>query len=274
MKNKFNLERPLCFLDLEATGLHIIRDRIVQIGIIKFNPGEDEPEELDMLINPGIPISQEAYEVHGISAQDVASAPTFAQAASKINAFIEGADIAGYNSHRFDLPMLMEEMHRAGYEFDVDNRRLIDVQTIFHKMEPRTLAAAHRFYVGSEMEGAHDALADVIATAAVLEGQLEMYEGRNYEDSEGNIVENAVRNDIQALHDFTNDSKIIDVTRRIVYDGNGKMVFNFGKYKGQEVGKVIWEDKQYYQWILDKEFSVQVKRIIKSEYEKIRKGQQ
>lgn len=271
--NKFNLDRPLCFLDLEATGLHVMRDRIVQIGIVKYNPGKDEPEVLDMLINPTIPISQEAYEVHGISAQDVASAPTFAQAAAKIDAFIKGADIAGYNSQRFDIPMLMEEMHRAGYELDVDNRRMIDVQTIFHKMEPRTLEAAHRYYVGTEMVGAHDAIADVKATAAVLMGQIEMYKDRDYKSPDGRVKEQPIQNDVQVLHDFTNDSKMIDVTRRIVYDGDGKMVFNFGKYKGHEVAKTLMEDKQYYQWMLNKEFSVQVKRIIKSEYEKAQKQQ-
>lgn len=268
MKNNFNLTRPLCFLDLEATGLHIIRDRIVQIGIIKFSPGVEESEELDMLINPGVPISQEAYEVHGISAQDVASAPTFAQAASRVNAFIEGCDLAGYNSHRFDLPMLMEEMDRAGYDLDLESRSLIDVQTIFHKMEPRTLAAAHRFYCGTEMENAHDALADVEATAAVLMGQLKMYKESDYVDRDGNVTQQPIRNDVKALHDFTNDSKIIDVTKKVKYNDKGEVVFNFGKYRGRKVGETLQRDKQYYQWILAKEFSVQVKRIVREEYEK------
>ncbi len=272
MKNEFNLDKPICFFDLEATGLHVIRDRIVQIGIVKYLPGKEEPEVLDMLINPGMPISEEAIEVHGITAADVASAPTFAQAAEKIASFIEGADLAGYNSQRFDIPMLMEEMHRAGYELDVENRRLIDVQRIFHKMEPRTLEAAHRYYCGIDMEGAHDALADVVATAAVLKGQIEMYAERDYKDKEGNIVKKPIKNDMQALHEFTNDAAIIDVTRRVKYDNKGDIVFNFGKHKGKKVGEALLQDKQYYHWMLDKEFSIQVKQIIQSEYEKAKKS--
>lgn len=271
MKNKFKLERPICFLDLEATGLNVIRDRIVQIGIIKFHPGEEEAETLDMLINPGIPISQEAIDVHGITPQDVISAPTFAQAAEKIDRFIKDADIAGYNSNRFDIPMLMEEMHRAGYELEVENRKLIDVQRIFHKMEPRTLEAAHKYYTGKEMEGAHDALSDVKATAAVLLGQIEKYADSDYEDSDGKVQERPIKNDMSALHAFTNDSQVIDVTRKVKYDADGNIVFNFGKHRGKKVGETLLQDENYYHWILDKEFSIQVKRLVKQEYEKAKK---
>lgn len=271
MKNIFNLDNPLCFIDLEATGLHIIRDRIVQVGIIRFTSGNEQSDELDLLINPGIPISEEAIEVHGITPTDVADKPTFAQAAEEIYKFIGDADIAGYNSHRFDIPMLMEELYRAGYDLDIDNRRLIDVQRIFHKMEPRTLAAAHKFYCGTEMRDAHDALADVEATAAVLGGQIEMYEDVDYEDKDGNVTEEPIINDMQALHDFTNDMKVLDVTRKVKYDEDENIVFNFGKHRGKKVGEALLNDQQYYHWMLDKDFSIRVKRIIKSEVDKEKK---
>ena len=157
----FKLERDLIFFDLEATGLNVIRDRIIQIAMIKFFKDGREPEELSMLINPGIPISEEAMQVHGITPKDVANKPVFQQVADKIYEFIGNADLAGYNSNRFDIPMLMEEFARIGMEFDISRRRTIDVQRIFYKMEPRTLKAALKFYCEEDMEDAHDALADV-----------------------------------------------------------------------------------------------------------------
>ena len=169
---KLNLNRDLCFFDLEATGLNVIRDRIVQIAIIKYSKKDKPPEELTMLINPGIPISEEAMEVHGITPKMLSNKPTFQQVGQKIFDFIGNSDLAGYNSNRFDVPMLMEEFARIGIEFDVSKRRLIDVQRVFYKMEPRTLKAALRFYCGKELENAHDALADVQATIDVFKGQL------------------------------------------------------------------------------------------------------
>lgn len=266
----FNLDRDIIFFDLEATGLNVVKDRIMQIAIIKYFADGSEPEELEMLINPGIPMSMEAFSVHGISPKDVANKPTFQQVAQKIFDFIGDADIGGYNSNRFDIPMLLEEFARVGLEFDMEKRRLIDVQRVFYKMEPRTLKAAFKFYCGKELEGAHDALADVRATVDVFKGQLERYQDTEYEDEDGNILK-PIKNDMQAIHDFTNDNRFVDVTQKLKYDDKGQVVFNFGKYNGKPVAENLYKDRQYYHWILDKEFSVQVKSAVKKlvkDYEK------
>ena len=267
---KFNLTRDLCFFDLESTGLNVIRDRIIQIAIIKYFAKGREPEELSMLINPGIPISEEAMRVHGITPKDVANKPTFVQVAQKIYDFIGNADLAGYNSNRFDVPMLQEEFARAGIDFDIDHRRMIDIQRIFYKMEPRNLRAAVRFYCDKDLENAHDALADVKATIDVFEGQLRRYEGQDYEDDDGKVFKNPIRNDMQAVFEFTKDEKVLDITQRLRLTPEGEVVFNFGKYVGRPVAQTLFEDKQYYHWILNKEFSVQVKKLVKKlvqEYE-------
>jgi DNA polymerase-3 subunit epsilon len=267
---KFNLTRDLCFFDLESTGLNVIRDRIIQIAIIKYFAKGREPEELSMLINPGIPISEEAMRVHGITPKDVANKPTFVQVAQKIYDFIGNADLAGYNSNRFDVPMLQEEFARAGIDFDIDHRRMIDIQRIFYKMEPRNLRAAVRFYCDKDLENAHDALADVKATIDVFEGQLRRYEGQDYEDDDGKVFVNPIRNDMQAVFEFTKDEKVLDITQRLRLTPEGEVVFNFGKYVGRPVAQTLVEDKQYYHWILNKEFSVQVKKLVKKlvqEYE-------
>jgi len=260
---KLNLDRDLCFFDLEATGLNVIRDRIVQIAIIKYSKKDKAPEQLTMLINPGIPISQEAMEVHGITPKMLSNKPTFQQVGEKIFKFIGNSDLAGYNSNRFDVPMLMEEFARVGIEFDVSKRRLIDVQRVFYKMEPRTLKAALKFYCDKEMENAHDALADVQATIDVFKGQLEKYDGVDLTDADGNVIEAPIKNDMQVIHDFTSDLKTIDATQRLKYDQNGVVVFNFGKYQGKPVAATLTKDRQYYNWILNKEFSSQVKQIVK-----------
>ena len=261
---EFNLSKPIIFFDIESTGLNVIRDRIVQIAFIKYEPNK-APVEKEMLINPGIPISEEAMNVHGITPADVKNKPLFGQVAQELFDFIGDADLSGYNSNRFDVPMLMEEFARAGFDFDISKRRLIDVQRIFYKMEPRTLKAALKFYTGTELENAHDALADVKATVDVLKGQLKKYVGQNYQDKDGNDFPDAIRNDMQALHEFTNDLKVVDVTQRLRRTSTGKIVFNFGKYNGQEVGAVLAKDRQYYFWIQEKEFSFQVKKMVKQE---------
>lgn len=259
----FNLDRDLCFFDIEATGLNVIRDKIVQIAIIKYSKKGKEPEELSMMINPGIPISEEAMGVHGITPKMLANKPTFHQVSQKIYDFIGNSDLAGYNSNRFDVPMLMEEFARVGMELDVSKRRLIDVQRVFYKMEPRTLRAALRFYCNKEIENAHDALADVHATIDVFRGQLERYEGVDLIDGDGNVIEAPIKNDMQVIHDFTGDLRTIDATQRLKYNQEGVVVFNFGKYVGKPVAETLQKDKNYYNWIMNKEFSSQVKQIVK-----------
>ncbi len=256
------LTNDIVFLDIEATGLNVVRDRIVQLAMIKYHADGSEPSEREYLINPGVPISEEAMAVHGIKPSDVARKPTFPQLAQEIYDFIGKSDIGGYRSNQYDIPMLMEEFDRAGIEFRLDGRKLVDVQRIFYKMEPRTLEAAHRFYCGSEMEGAHDALNDVRATVAVLDGQLKMYRDRNFQQ-DGEVISTPVKPDPAALHEFTNDLRMVDATQKMRYDQNGVAVFNFGKYMGKPVARTLVEDKQYYNWMLNKEFSAQVKQIIR-----------
>ncbi len=270
---EFNLNRDICFFDLEATGLNVVRDRIMQIAIIKYFENGKEPQELSMLINPGIPISEEALSVHGITPQDVDNKPVFAQVAQQLFDFFGEADLSGYNCSRFDVPLLMEEFARAGFDFDLKNRRIVDAQRIFYKMEPRTLRAALKFYCNKELEGAHDALADVKATVDVLKGQLKRYDGLDYVDGDGNVTQTPIRNDMQAIHDFTQDPNTIDVTNRLKYNSDRVVVFNFGKYIGQPVVEKLANDRQYYHWILNKEFSVQVKKTIQKLMEDYDKGQ-
>lgn len=271
----FNLKNDLIFFDLEATGLNVIRDRIMQIAMIKYRADGHAPEEVNMLINPGILISPEAMAVHGITPRDVANKPTFNLVAEELHRFIGDADLAGYNSNRFDIPMLLEEFARVGKPLDMTKRKTIDVQRIFYKMEPRTLKAALKYYTGKELIDAHDALADVRATVDVLKGQLERYENVDFIDGNDEVVPNPVRNDVAALHHFTNDFKTIDATQRLKYNQEGVVVFNFGKYVGQPVGEVLYKDRQYYNWILNKEFSYQVKDLAKQllkEYQKEQRG--
>ncbi len=261
---ELNLDRDLVFFDIESTGLNVVRDKIVQIALVKLHKNGNPPAEFTSLVNPGIPISEEAMAVHGITPKDLANKPTFQQLAQKIWDFIGDADLAGYNSNRFDVPMLMEEFARVGMEFDVSKRRLIDVQRIFYKMEPRTLKAAYRLYCGKEMTDAHDALADVQATIEVFQGQLKTYEGVDLIDEDGNRVPAPVQNDMQVLHEFTNDLNFLDATQKMRVQPDGTAVFNFGKYVGQPVKEVLAKDKNYYFWMLEKEFSSQVKQILKA----------
>ena len=268
---KLKLDRNLVFFDIESTGLNVIRDKIIQLAMIRYHKDGSAPIERTYLINPGIPISDEAMSVHGITPQDVANKPTFIQLSKEIFEFIGDADLAGYNSNRFDIPVLMEEFARAGLDFDVDHRRTIDVQRIFYKMEPRTLSAAYQFYCQKSILKAHDALEDVRATVEVLDGQLTRYENVDFVPEEGEVQAAPINNDVKSLSAFTNDQYIIDATQRLRYDHNGTVVFNFGKYMGRPVAEVLCQDQQYYHWMLNKEFSFQVKKIIKrlvTEYKK------
>ncbi len=269
---ELNLTRDLVFLDLETTGLNVVRDRIVQIALIKRRADGQATEEFSTLVNPGIPISEESMSIHGITPKDLANKPTFRQLAQKIWDFIGPADLAGYNSNRFDVPMLMEEFARVGMDFDVSKRRLLDMQRIFYKMEPRTLKAAYRLYCEKELTDAHDALADVRATMEVFEGQLKKYEGVDLLDENGNIVPAPIQNDVQVLHDFTNDLNFVDATQKLRVDHTGAVIFNFGKYAGQNVREVFARDKNYPHWILEKEFSTQVKQFVRGMMREIESG--
>ncbi len=268
---KFNLTRDLAFFDIESTGLNVLKDRIIQLAVVKYPKNGSEPIEYNRLINPGIPISEEAMAVHGITPDMLRNKPTFQQIAQEIYDFLDNADLVGYNSNRFDVPLLLEEFARVGIEFDLSRRRTIDVQRIFYKMEPRTLRAALKFYCNKELLDAHDALADVKATAEVLFGQLRMYENVDLIDEDGHIIEKPIKNDMQVLHEFTNDLRVLDATQKLRMDMNGVVVFNFGKYVNLPVGKSLYEDQQYFNWIVTKEFSHQVKTMVKKlvkEYEK------
>jgi DNA polymerase-3 subunit epsilon len=195
----------------------------------------------------------------------VAHSPLFKQVAQEIMDFFGSADLSGYNLMRFDIPILMEEFARAGMRFSLEGRRVVDVQRIFYKMEPRTLSAAHRFYCGEEMEGAHDALADVKATVNVLKGQISAYQGVDYVDRDDNKVEEPVRNDVQQLHEFTNDLNVLDATQKLKRNGKGEVAFNFGKHNNKTVGEVLKIEPEYINWMIAKDFSVQVKEILKDE---------
>jgi DNA polymerase III subunit epsilon len=273
---QLNLKRDLVFFDIESTGLNVIRDRIVQIALMKYPKNGGDPIEMEYLINPGIPISEESMAIHGITPEMLKNKPTFDKVGQKIYDFIGDADIAGYNSDRFDVPMLMEEFARMGLDFDIGSRNLVDVQKIFYKMEPRTLKAALALYCGKELEDAHNAMSDVKATADVFMGQLVKYKDQDYTDGDGNVTTAPIVNDIPKIAEFLYDQGSLDVTQRLRYDVNGTIVFNFGKYIGKPVAKTLYEDRQYYFWIMEKEFSYQVKKIVKKlleDYEKSIKQQ-
>jgi DNA polymerase-3 subunit epsilon len=259
---QFNLDKDIVFFDIESTGLHVLKDRIIQIALIKYKKGNLFPEEKEYLLNPGVPISPEAFAVHGISVDMVRNKPSFKDIADELYNWIGDADLAGYNSDRFDIPMLMEEFARVGKRLTLENRSCIDVQKIFYKMEPRTLRAAYKVYCDKTLEGAHDALSDVRATIDVLKGQISKYEGVDHEDGDGFITPAPIKNDVKALSAFTHDSKTVDVTNRLKYNDNGDIVFNFGKHIGRPVKQVLQEDRQYYNWMMEKDFSVQVKETI------------
>ena len=260
---QFNLDKDIIFFDIESTGLNILKDRIIQIALIKYSKDVLFPEEKQYMLNPGVPISAEAFAVHGISVDMVRNKPLFKDIADELWDWIGDADLAGYNSDRFDIPMLMEEFARTGKLLTLDNRKSIDVQKIFFKMEPRTLKAAYKLYCNKTLVGAHDALADVRATVDVLKGQISKYDSVNHEDGDGFVTEAPIKNDINALALFTHDERSIDVTNRLKYNAEGVVVFNFGKYIGRSVIEVFIQDKQYYNWIMEKDFSIQVKQTIK-----------
>lgn len=261
------LERDIVFFDLETTGLNVVTDRIVQFAGVRYHADGRPPERLVQYVNPGRPIPAETTAVHGISDARVAGEPTFDDFADHLYDWIGEADLGGYNLNRFDVPVLLEEFDRVGIRFGLAGRRIVDVQEIFYKMEPRTLAGALRFYRKEEMTNAHDALADVEATVRVLEGQLARYADADFVAGDGSVSERPVRADIAALHDFTQRPGQLDATNRLREDASGEVVFNFGKYKGKRARDVFKREPSYYKWIQDKDFSVQVKEITRAVWE-------
>ena len=244
---KLNLKNPVVFFDLETTGVNIATDRIVEISYLKVYPNGNEMSRT-MRINPEMIIPKEASDVHGITNEDVKDCPTFKQVAKEIAADFEGADIAGFNSNRFDVPLLAEEFLRADVDLDMTRRKFIDVQVIFHKMEQRTLVAAMKFYCGKELEGAHSADADTRATYEVLQAQLDRYP--------------ELQNDVNFLSEFSSHTSNVDFAGRIVYNEKGVEVFNFGKYKGIPVREVFQRDPGYYSWMMQGDFTLNTKQVL------------
>ncbi|MCC7302934.1 MAG: 3'-5' exonuclease [Bacteroidia bacterium] len=241
------LTRPLAFIDLETTGVNVASDRIVEISILKVLPS-GEKEVKTQRINPGIPIPAVASSIHGIYDKDVAQEPKFKDVAQLLANFLQGADLAGYNSNKFDIPVLAEEFLRVEVEFDLENRRLVDVQNVFHIMEPRTLVAAYKFYCGKELANAHSAEADIRATHEVLEAQLEKYTN--------------LKPEVDFLHEFTYKTKAADLAGRVVYNEAGEEVFNFGKHAGKKVAEVFRAEPSYYDWMMKGDFPLYTKRVI------------
>lgn len=256
------LDNDLVFFDIEATGLNLTRDRIVQIALIKIFADGRPSEELEMKIKPDVPISAEASEIHGLYEEDLKDAPPFDDVARQLFDFIGDADLGGYNSNRYDVPLLQEEFYRAGIYLDTGNRRLIDSQIIFYRMEPRTLSAALKFYANKEMENAHDALADVRATVAIFKGQLGAYAGAEYVEEGKDPVHPF--EDMDSVAAFCQDDRFLDATRRLKRAPDGTPQFNFGKYAGQGVAEVFSKDPSYLKWILSKDFTTEVKALVKA----------
>ena len=245
---KLNLKNPLVFFDLETTGTNINSDRIVEICYLKVHPNGNE-ESKTLCINPEMHIPEESSAIHGIYDEDVKDCPTFKEVAKKIAADIEGCDLAGFNSNRFDIPVLAEEFLRAGVDIDLMKRKFIDVQVIYHKMEQRTLSAAYKFYCNKNLEDAHTAEADTRATYEVLKAQLDRYA-------------DILQNDINFLSEYSCHTKNVDFAGRIVYNDQGVEVFNFGKYKGIAVKEILQKDPGYYSWILQGDFTLNTKNVL------------
>lgn len=253
---KLNLKRPIVFFDLETTGTSITRDRIVEISYIKVFPDREDVEELCMRINPEMPIPAPSTAVHHITDDDVKDAPTFRDIAAQLRNVFANADIAGYNSNKFDVPLLIEEFGRVGMNFDVNLHRFVDVQNIFHKMEQRTLVAAYKFYCGKNLEGAHSALADTRATYEVLKSQLDRYADE-------------LENDIDKLAEFSKSGRGVDLACRVVLNDNDEPVFNFGKHKGRRVEDVFKTERSFYSWVMQGDFPKNTKDVLTGLYYKV-----
>jgi DNA polymerase-3 subunit epsilon len=253
---QLSLKRPIIFFDLETTGTDHAKDRIVELALIKLLPNGTRDSYIKRL-NPTIPIPAESTAIHHITDEDVKDAPTFKQIAHHLHDWMKGCDLGGYSSSKFDIPLLAEEFLRVGINIDFTDRHMIDVQQIFFKMEARTLSAAYNFYCSKELENAHSAHADILATIEVLESQLERYKD--------------LTTDVKQLHDFTNADQFVDYARRMVMK-DGHPVFNFGKYKGRKVEDVFTSEPQYYDWMMQADFSLHTKQKISEILNKMKLG--
>ena len=255
-----SLSRPIVFFDVETTGLNVGKDKIIELALLKVNPDGSEEEKV-WRINPQIPIAKEAEAVHGISSNDLKNEPVFAEIADEILLFLKNCDLAGYNSNKFDLPLLVEEFLRVDKDLDLRDVNCIDVQNIFHKMEPRNLKAAYRFYCQKELTEAHQALADTRATFEVFKGQLDKYVGKQHEDGKtGKIT--VLENNVKLLSNFSREHRAVDFAGHVVFNENDEEVFNFGKYKGVPVKKVFTIEPPYYDWMMKADFPLFTKKII------------
>jgi len=252
-----NLSRPIAFIDLETTGVNVGKDRIVEISILKINPDGSQNVRTEK-INPGIPIPAESTAIHGISDEDVKDAPSFKDRAKSLAIFLHECDLGGYNSNKFDIPLLVEEFLRAGVIFSMNERSAIDVQNIFHKMEQRTLQAAYKFYCDKELVNAHSAEADIKATFEVLEAQLAKYD--------------ELEPTVEWLSEFSQFQKTADLMGRLVYNDKDVIVFNFGKYKGKSVERVFKDEPSYYFWMMNGDFPLSTKECIKELYQNSRES--
>ena len=246
---RLNLKNPIIFFDLETTGINIASDRIVEIAFLKVDVNGNESKKT-MRVNPEMPIPEKVTAIHGISDEDVKEAPTFNEIARSLARDFEGCDLAGYNSIRFDIPILAEEFLRAGVDIDLKRRKFVDVQVIFMKMEPRTLTAAYKFFAGKELTDAHSAEADTLATYEVLQAQLDKYSN--------------LENDVGKLAEFSAHNRNVDFAGRIIYDDQDVEVFNFGKYKGKPVTEVLAQDPGYYGWMMNGDFPLYTKKVLTS----------
>jgi DNA polymerase III subunit epsilon len=242
-----NLTKPICFFDLETTGVNISKDRIVEISILKIFPDGKE-ESKTWLVNPEMPIPKEVTAIHGITDADVAGKPTFKEISKEVHKMVKDSDLGGFNSNRFDIPLLAEEMLRADIDFDMKNRLAIDVQTIYHKMEQRTLSAAYQFYCKKELEGAHGAEADTKATFEVLKAQIAKYD--------------EIENDTKFLAEFSSRKKFADFAGFIAYNKKGEECFSFGKHKGKLVTEILETEPGYFGWLLNADFPLYTKKVL------------
>lgn len=253
-----SLNKPLCVFDLETTGLQVTKDRIVQIAVIKINP-DGLKEELNLIVNPEMEIPQEVIDIHGITNERAKECPTFKELAVQVATFIGNSDLAGFNSNKFDIPVLAEEFLRVGVDFDLSNRAFIDVQNIFHKMEQRTLVAAYKFYCEKDLTNAHDAMFDTVATWEVLEKQIEKYN---------------LDSDVNRLADLSRagNHKIVDMAGRIAINTKGEVIYNFGKHKGKTVEQISKSEPGYYGWMLEADFPLYTKSVLRKAMESIKEA--